>query len=181
MFLLVACQHASGTCQSLFCPVLSLRKVPWKYVELSPNTLPFLTLRFREKDLTPTPNLLRIWPIPPPLGHILSETPWQLPVLVASHCQLPSTAVACHRLHGSQWHRLPPSLLVDCCLTATASVNIARTKEHCKGHTHPLHPKKFHPLLGGLPPIHSTHWRGAQHLMWCHKPCYLVGYFSDYR
>jgi hypothetical protein len=75
MFLLVACQHASGTCQSHFCPVLSLRKVPRKYVELSPNTSPFLTLQFRKKDLMPTPNLLRILPIPPPLGHILSNYP----------------------------------------------------------------------------------------------------------
>ncbi len=73
MFLLVACQHASGMCQSHFCPVLSLRKVPQKYVELSPNTLPLLTLRFCKKYLTPTPNLLQIRPIPPPLGHILSR------------------------------------------------------------------------------------------------------------
>jgi hypothetical protein len=72
MFLLVPCQQVSGTCQSHFCPVLSLPKVPRKYFELSPNTLPFLTLRFRKEDLTPTPNLLRIRPIPPPLGHILS-------------------------------------------------------------------------------------------------------------
>ncbi len=72
MFLLVACQHTSSMCQSLFCPVLNLRKVPWKYVELSSNTLSFLTLQFREKDLMPTPNLLRIRPILPPLGHILS-------------------------------------------------------------------------------------------------------------
>ena len=72
MFLLVACQHASGMCQSHFCLVVSLRKVPRKYVELSPNTPPFLTLRFHEKDLTPTPNLLQIRPILPPLGHILS-------------------------------------------------------------------------------------------------------------
>ncbi len=72
MFLLVVCQHASGTCQSHFRLVLSLRKVPQKYDELSPNTLPFLTLQFCEKDLMPTPNLLRIRPIPSPLGHILS-------------------------------------------------------------------------------------------------------------
>jgi hypothetical protein len=60
MFLLVACQHVPGMCQSHFHPVLSLRKVLQKYVELSPNTPPFLTLRFREKDLTPTTNLLQI-------------------------------------------------------------------------------------------------------------------------
>jgi hypothetical protein len=27
-------------------------------------------------------------------------------------------------------------------------------------------PKKYISLLGGLSPIHSTHWRGAQGLMW---------------
>jgi hypothetical protein len=52
-----------------------------KYVELSPSTPPFLTLRFYEKDLTPTPNLLQIFGqyslhsgilIHPPLGHIFS-------------------------------------------------------------------------------------------------------------
>ncbi len=75
MFLLVTCQHMSGTCQSHFCLALSLRKVPWKYVELSPNTPPFLTLQFCKKDLTPTPNLVQIWPIPPPLRHILSFLP----------------------------------------------------------------------------------------------------------
>jgi hypothetical protein len=74
MFLVVMCQHASGACQSHFRPVLSLREASRKYIELSPNTLPFLTLRFHKKDLTPTPNLLRIRPIPPPLGHILSAT-----------------------------------------------------------------------------------------------------------
>jgi hypothetical protein len=74
MFLLVACQHMSGACQSHSHPVLSLREASRKYVELSPSTPPFLTLQFHEKDLTPTPNLLRIWPILPPLGHILSVT-----------------------------------------------------------------------------------------------------------
>jgi hypothetical protein len=57
MFLIVRCQHAPGACQSL---VLSLREALRKYVELSPSTPPFLTLQFHEKDLTPTPNLLRI-------------------------------------------------------------------------------------------------------------------------
>jgi hypothetical protein len=72
MFLAVTCQHASGACQSHSHPVLSLREALWKYVELSPSTPPFLTLRFHGKDLTPTPNLLRIRLILPPLGHILS-------------------------------------------------------------------------------------------------------------
>ncbi len=60
MFLAVTCQHASDSCQSHSRPVLSLREAPRKYTELSPSTPPFLTLRFYEKDLTPTPNLLRI-------------------------------------------------------------------------------------------------------------------------
>ncbi len=60
MFLAVTCQHSSGTCQSHSRLVLNLREALRKYVELSPSTPPFLTLRFHEKDLTPTPNLLRI-------------------------------------------------------------------------------------------------------------------------
>jgi hypothetical protein len=56
----------------LFLPSTKSTKVPWKYVELSPKTPLFLTLQFRKKDLTPTPNLLQIRPIPSPLGHILS-------------------------------------------------------------------------------------------------------------
>ncbi len=60
MFLTVTCQHASGTCQSHSRPVLNLREASRKYVELSPSTLPFLTLQFYEKDLTPTSNLLQI-------------------------------------------------------------------------------------------------------------------------
>ncbi len=60
MFLTVTCQHALGACQSHSRPVLNLREASRKYVELSPSTPPFLTLRFYEKDLTPTPNLLRI-------------------------------------------------------------------------------------------------------------------------
>jgi hypothetical protein len=60
MFLTVTCQHASGVCQSHSRPVLNLREALRKYIELSPSTLLFLTLRFYEKDLTPTPNLLRI-------------------------------------------------------------------------------------------------------------------------
>jgi hypothetical protein len=60
MFLAVMCQHASGACQSHSHLVLNLREALQKYVELSPSTPPFLTLQFYEKDLMPTPNLLRI-------------------------------------------------------------------------------------------------------------------------
>ncbi len=60
MFLAVTCQHASGACQSHSHPVLNLREALRKYIELSPSTPAFLTLQFYEKDLTPTPNLLRI-------------------------------------------------------------------------------------------------------------------------
>jgi hypothetical protein len=60
MFLAVTCQHTSGGCQSHSCPVLNLHEASRKYVELSPSSPPFLTLRFYEKDLTPTPNLLQI-------------------------------------------------------------------------------------------------------------------------
>ncbi len=60
MFLAVTCQHALGACQSHSRPVLNLREASQKYVELSPSTPPFLTLRFYEKDLTLTPNLLQI-------------------------------------------------------------------------------------------------------------------------
>jgi hypothetical protein len=73
MFLIVRCQHAPGVCQSQSRLVLSLREALRKYIELSPSTLPFLTLGFHEKDLMPTPNLLRIRLILPPLGHILSQ------------------------------------------------------------------------------------------------------------
>jgi hypothetical protein len=72
MFLAITCQHAPGACQSHSCPGLSLHEASRKYVELSHSTLPFLTLRFHKKDLTPTSNLLPIWPILPPYGHILS-------------------------------------------------------------------------------------------------------------
>jgi hypothetical protein len=75
MFLVVRCQHASGACQSHSHLVLSLREASRKYVELSPSTPPFQTLRFHEKDLTPTQNLLRIRLILPPLGHVLSVSP----------------------------------------------------------------------------------------------------------
>ncbi len=60
MFLAVTCQHTSGACQSHSRPVLNLREALQKYIELSPSTPPFLTLRFHEIDLTPTPNLLQI-------------------------------------------------------------------------------------------------------------------------
>jgi hypothetical protein len=68
MFLAVRCQHASGACQSHSCPLLSPREALQKYAELSHITPPFLALRFHEKDLPPTPRLLRVWPILPPLG-----------------------------------------------------------------------------------------------------------------
>jgi hypothetical protein len=58
MFLAVRCQHASGACQSHSRLVLNLLEASRKYV--SPSPPPFLTLRFYEKDLTPTLNLLRI-------------------------------------------------------------------------------------------------------------------------
>ncbi len=60
MFLTVTSQHASGACRSHSRPVQNLREASQKYIELSPSTPPFLTLHFYEKDLTPTPNLLRI-------------------------------------------------------------------------------------------------------------------------
>ncbi len=72
MFLVVRCQHASGACQSHFCPLLSLCEVSQNYAELSHSTPPFLALCFHEKDLLPTPRLLWVRPILPPLGHILS-------------------------------------------------------------------------------------------------------------
>jgi hypothetical protein len=75
MFLVVTCQHMSGTCQSHSRLVLSLRETLRKYVELSLSTPPFLTIQFHKKDLMPTPNLLQIRLILPPLGHILSKSP----------------------------------------------------------------------------------------------------------
>ncbi len=72
MFLIVKCQHASGTCQSHSRPVLSLCEASRKYAELSHSALPFLTLRFHEKDLLPTLRLLQVWTILPLLRHILS-------------------------------------------------------------------------------------------------------------
>ncbi len=97
MFLAVMCQHASGACQSHFRPVLSLCEASRKYTELSPSTPPFLTLQFHKKDLTPTPNLLRIRPILPQLGHILSVSSrsfgwhgsvgWSCKPTVGSHCR----------------------------------------------------------------------------------------------
>jgi hypothetical protein len=82
----------------LFLLVLSLREALWKYIELSSSTLPFLTLRFHKKDLTPTPNLLQIRPILPPLKHILSVSSrsfgwhgsgwWYCkPNVLGSHCR----------------------------------------------------------------------------------------------
>jgi hypothetical protein len=63
----------SGTCQSHPRPVLHLREALQNYMELSYSTPPFLVLCFHEKDLPPTPMLLQVWLILPPLGHILSE------------------------------------------------------------------------------------------------------------
>ncbi len=68
--------------------VLYLREISRKYTELSPSTLPFLTLQFHEKDPPPTPNLLQIWPILPPLGHILSIASGRsFDLLVGSLCR----------------------------------------------------------------------------------------------
>ncbi len=55
MFLIVKCQHGSGACRSHSHPVLSHHEVLRKYTELSHSTLPFLTLCFHKKDLSPTP------------------------------------------------------------------------------------------------------------------------------
>ncbi len=44
---------------------------------------------------------------------------------------------------------------------------IATTSECFEGHTHPQQPQKLYPLAGGGQlTIHSTHWIGAQGLMW---------------
>jgi hypothetical protein len=77
MFLVAMCQHVSGACPSHSRPVLSLSEASWKYAELSHSTPPFLTLCFHKKDLLLTPRLLRVWPILPPLGHILSVKHYQ--------------------------------------------------------------------------------------------------------
>ncbi len=89
--------RVSSAYQSHFHLVLSLREASRKYIELSPSTPPFLTLQFHEKDLTPTPNLLRIRPILPPLGHILSvpsrsfgwhgSVGWSCKPTVGSYCR----------------------------------------------------------------------------------------------
>jgi hypothetical protein len=87
MFLAVTCQHASGACQSHSRTVLNLCEASRKYVELSPSTPPFLTLQFYEKDLTPTPNLLRISgryslrsgiPLQSPQGHSGDWVSWMI-------------------------------------------------------------------------------------------------------
>ncbi len=87
MFLTVTCQHVSGACQSHSCLVLNLCEASRKYVELSPSTPLFLTLRFYEKDLMPTPNLLRIsgWYSPrsgisfqSPQGHLADWVSWMI-------------------------------------------------------------------------------------------------------
>ncbi len=63
------------TCQSHFCPVKSLCEALCNYMELSCSTPLFLTLCFSEKNLMLTPRLLQVWPILPPLGHVLSVPP----------------------------------------------------------------------------------------------------------
>ncbi len=52
--------------------VHSLHKALRNCMEPSCSTPPFLTLHFTEKDLMLTLRLLWVWPILPPLGHILS-------------------------------------------------------------------------------------------------------------
>jgi hypothetical protein len=42
----------------------------------------------------------------------------------------------------------------------------AQLLECFEGHKHPRHPQNYTCLLGGMSPIHSMHWRGAQALMW---------------
>ncbi len=59
----VHCCHVSACVWRVLVPFPPGTKSTWglvKYVEFSPSTPPFLTLRFYEKDLAPTPNLLRI-------------------------------------------------------------------------------------------------------------------------
>jgi hypothetical protein len=126
MFLIVRCQHAPGACQSHSHPVLSLREASRKYIELSPSTLPFLTLQFHEKDLTPTPNLLRIRPILPPLGHILSVA-----VLVAHHhhclCCVAVSHRCCHCHCPCHWPLPSPSLLV-----IAVAISIGNHRPYCR-------------------------------------------------
>jgi hypothetical protein len=117
MFLLVACQHASGTCKSHFCLELSLREVLRKYVELSPNT---------EKDLTPTPNLLQIQPIPPPLRHILSVT-----LMLTQPMPLLSR---CHSQHQAAAAVPPPSCHCKAAITAAAAVALFQCCHCCRCH-----------------------------------------------
>jgi hypothetical protein len=105
MFLAVTRQHASGACKSHSCLVLSLCEASRKYVELSPSTPPFLTLQFHEKDLTRTPNLLRIRLILPPLRHILSAQPHTQPSQPAP-TTLPGGGKGnsiCTNAQGSHW------------------------------------------------------------------------------
>ncbi len=86
MFLVVRCQHASGTCQSRSRPIPSLREALRNYAELSQSTLPFLALQFYKKDLPPTPRLLQVWLILPPLGHILSHLAANVADMLATCC-----------------------------------------------------------------------------------------------
>jgi hypothetical protein len=73
-----ACSSLSGVSMRQACasPVPAqyyLREASQNKAELSHSTLPFLALRFHEKDQPLTPRLLRVWPILPLLGHILSD------------------------------------------------------------------------------------------------------------
>jgi hypothetical protein len=49
---------------------------------------------------------------------------------------------------------------------------------HCRkrfeDHKHPQSPPKYIRKLGGLSPIHLTHWRGAQGLMWGARGPFLL-------
>ncbi len=113
------CQHASGACQSHFRPVQSLREALQNYTELSRSNPPFLTLHFSEKYLTSTPRPLRVWPILPPLGHILSvpsrsfgwhgSVRWSCKTIaLGSHCRchghfhLQTCSICCHWLAQSE-------------------------------------------------------------------------------
>ncbi len=93
MFLVVRCQHVSGVCHAHSCLVLNLREASRNYAELSHSTPPFLALRFHKKDLQLTPRLRRVWPILPPLRHILSGVRQK---------SRPSTSIALTR-HNSNW------------------------------------------------------------------------------
>ncbi len=77
----VPCCHVSACLRCVPVPFLPGTKSMWGPCGSTGNFLPALRrfwLWFRKKDLTPTPNLLRILPIPPLLGHILSIFGWNV-------------------------------------------------------------------------------------------------------